>query len=454
MKSLLIASEEAPRLEIFCPMLNYVFKDMGLKTRLKITDLEIIPVQKMGKFKWEYEIKVKNTVLPFRRIIVKIITGSTSITDHNVYLLDNPSLFMRYSPLYCFEETKSTFKDSNNTFVGQRAIKFIEVARRFPNAKRVMLYSVSFDVNDIGVDTASYKDLTLLKTLGVDIVTLHKGSLLGIQVPKVCSIRELLEMYPYQEIDNMVRFCLMQTKEDISIQAKLDKGEKEGKGKISHDPNVGKVILVAAVLRHLKYKGKINVVSHGVEYLSPSANTKFTNNADFLGIHLDGVYEPKKLSTIKGDFCYPAEGEKNVSILLEQIAIKSNFQVLFVNHASGELGYIEIGGVKIKVPKSMRRPDLALFDKDSNTLFLIEAENFKNYKKGIEQLKTFKNFEKVLVEKLNIPTLKVVSGIALHGGQKDSKQKVLVHLTEDGTLYVNGKELEDLSGSIKNLLVG
>lgn len=253
----------------------------------------------------------------------------------------------------------------------------------------------------------------------------------------------------------MVRFSLIQTKEDISIQAKLDKGEKEGKGKISHDPNVGKVILVAAVLRHLKYKGKINVVSHGVEYLSPSANTKFTNNADFLGIYLDGVYEPKKLSTIKGDFCYPAEGEKNVSILLEQIAIKSNLQVLFVNHASGELGYIEIGGVKYKVPKSMRRPDLVLFDKDSNTLFLIEAENFKNYKKGIAQLKTFKNFEKVLVEKLNIPTLKVVSGVALHGGQKDnSKQKVLVHLTEDGTLYVNGKELEDLSGSIKNLLVG
>ena len=74
----------------------------------------------------------------------------------------------------------------------------------------------------------------------------------------------------------------------IQISGRLFKS-----GGLSHDPNIGALSIISAVIRKLGFKGKIEIIMHGLEQKHVGKTNKFVQIANVLGIELEGLILPK-----------------------------------------------------------------------------------------------------------------------------------------------------------------
>lgn len=457
-KNLWILTEERPKKEVLQMIFEYFAKDHGCGFFGDC--IRIIPILNVNKcFEFTYEV-IGFTCARVNHVYIKTVSGSSSFTDFLVYYQDTvPNVSQ--CPLYAIEETKTDDSESRNTGVFQRCSKFVFIQNYYPKAKKIMLYALQIQQKETPTETNIF-GTRLLLTLGVDI--------LGKKIDKTL-------FKPFTSIDEIIKFknsmrrppagnvpiLLNKTDDKIQISGRLFKS-----GGLSHDPNIGALSIISAVLRKLGWTKKIEIIQHGLKQSHVGNNNKFVLIANKIGIDLEGLTVPKA-ALPKDYWRYDMKGEKLGTIFIHIVV--ENFTEsysIFENHAGCEKGYfITSKGEHIALAKYADRdaykagdkdkiifiPDLVLLDIEEKESITIEGKKYENMETGIEELNNYDTFDNLYLKKY-YPKFKIVRTVVLYGSKKTQIFKVEVGflLNEQGHLVLGLKAPKLFTRAIRNLL--
>ncbi|MFC1649571.1 hypothetical protein ACFL2C_02530 [Patescibacteria group bacterium] len=459
MKNLWFLTEERPKKEVLIRIFERFTKDYGFGAF--VDTVRILPIlNKSGDFTFTYEVTGLrcNKVEKF---YIKTISGKSSFTDYLIfYQKSEPTADDK--PMYAIEETKTDDSESRNTGVYQRCSKFLFIDSYFPNVKKIMLYNLQVEQKTTPTATNVFGTRMLL-TLGVDIM----GKKLDTNIFK-----------PFQNIDELISLKEAMRKAPkgnvpITVTKYDDRIEISGRlyksGRLSHDPNIGALTVISAVLRHLGWNKKIVITHHGLTSQRQVGKTnKFIQLANKLNISLHNLEIPESSgNSIYWD--YDSNGEKLGTIFIH-IAIE-NFTSgysIFENHAGCEKGYfITTKGTYIPLAKYMNRekykagdksqiisiPDLIIIDFDRKEAINIEGKKYKNRSIGIETLKTYDYIEQNYILK-HYPEFDIVRTVVLFGSDNEILIEIEIGflLNQNGKLVLGIKAPSIFVDAINNLL--
>ncbi len=457
MKNLWILTEERPKKEVLATILQKFAKDYGYG--VFIDTLRILPVLKEQKFTFTYEL-TGFRCNKVEKVYIKTVTGNSSFVDFLVfYQKTEPTIID--TPIYAIEETKTDDKESRNTGVYQRCSKFVFIESFYPNAKKIMLYNLQIEQKKIPTETYIF-GTRLLLTLGVEIL----GKDLN---------REIF--IPFKSINEVISFKSKMQKAPkgnvpISLTKYSDKIEVSGRlvksGRLSHDPNIGALSIISAVLRKLGWKKAIEITQHGLIQKQVGKRNKFILIANKIGISLHGLTIPKA-EMPNNYWRYDMDGEKLGTIFIHLVV--ENFtrgQSIFENHAGCEKGYFfPLNGEPIPLAKYKDRelykkgdktqiieiPDLILEDTKRKEIINIEGEKYINRNAGILQIKTFDFIEEHYIKE-HYPKYKIIRSVVLFGSEEETIVEIEVGfmLNAKGQLVLGVKAPELFKEAMKNLL--
>jgi hypothetical protein len=438
-KNLWFLTEERPKKEV----LQVIFKKFASDYNLAIfiDTIRIFPILVDDKFTFTYEI-TGFRCNKINKFYLKTVSGYSSFVDFLIfYQIKEPTL--EDQPLYAIEETKTDDKESRNTGVYQRCSKFIFIQNYYPNSKKVMLYNLQVEQKEKPTDTYIF-GTKLLLTLGVEIL----GKKLD---PHIFT--------PFKTIDEIILLKnkmkkapagntpILITKSDNKIEVS---GRLIKNGRLAHDPNIGALTIIGAVLRKLGWEKTIEITEHGLlqKDIATSKN-KFIQIANQIGLSLVGIELPEtKLTT--NYWKYEVDGEKLATIFIHLVV--ENFtrgRSIFENHAGCEKGYfITKQGDSIPLEKYENKkeykmgdktkiayiPDLILLDCLRNEIVNIEGKKYQYRQKGIQELDNYDFIEKNYILK-HYPEFTISRTVVLYGGVEE----VIVELEIGFLLNKNGK---------------
>src|SRR3989344_2342419 len=214
----------------------------------------------------------------------------------------------------------------------------------------------------------------------------------------------------------------------IEISGRLYKS-----GGLSHDPNIGALSIISAVIRKLGWEKEIVITQHGLSQSQIGRTNKFIQIANKLNISLQGLELPN--ATVHSDYWkYDTEGEKLGTIFIQLVV--ENFtqgQSIFENHAGSEKGYfVTAEGKYIPLAKYKDRalykagdklqiiniPDLILIDFERTEIINIEGKKYSFRKQGISELANYDFIEKNYVLKY-YPKFKIIRTVVLAGSNEE-----------------------------------
>jgi len=450
-------TEERPKREVLQKIFEKFAKDYGFA--VFVDSIRILPILESGKFTFKYE------VTGFRcnnvdKVYIKTISGNSSFTDFLIfYQKDEPTF--KDEPIYAIEETKTDDKESRNTGVYQRSSKFVFIQSYYPKIRKIMLYNLQVEQKEKPTSTYIF-GTRLLLTLGVEIL----GKKLDATI-----------FQPFQTIDEILNFKtnmrkaptgnvpISITKSDTKIEISGRLFKSDG---LSHDPNIGALSIIAAVLRQLGWKNKIEITHHGLLQKHVGITNKFIQIANKLDISLQGLIVPKAIMN-KDYWRYDTDGEKLGTIFIHLVV--ENFTQgysIFENHAGSEKGYfITKDGAHIPLAKYKDKikykagdkdqiihiPDLILIDFGRNEVINIEGKKYAFRKNGIAELKNYDYIEKNYILKY-YPKFKIIRTVVLYGSKEGKIIEIEVGflLNENGQLILGIKAPDIFKDAIKNLL--
>ncbi|MCL2329284.1 MAG: hypothetical protein FWC39_12335 [Bacteroidetes bacterium] len=456
-KNLWFLTEERPKKEVIAT----IFQKFALdnKVAVIIDTIRILPILDKGKFTFTYEIIGLRCNL-VDKIFVKTVSGNSSFTDFLIfYQKSEPTT--KDTPIYAIEETKTDDKESRNTGVYQRCSKFVFIENYFPKTRKIMLYNLQVAQKEEPTDTYIF-GTRLLLTLGVEIL----GKKLDEKV-----------FVPFKTIDEIINFkanmrkapagnvpiLLTKKKNKIEISGRLFKN-----GGLSHDPNIGALSIISAVLRKLGWNGKIEITQHELSQNHIGKTNKFIQIANKLDILLQGLKVPKAEMN-ENYWKYDLDGEKLGTIFIHLVVENfANGYSIFENHAGCEKSYfIPLKGTPIPLAKYTDRekykagdksqiiniPDLVLLDLSNKIIIDIEGKKYKLRADGIKELAGYDAFDK-LYSKKEYPQYKIVRTVVLYGSQEEEIVEIEVGflLNENGKLILGVKAPKLFQEAIKNLL--
>jgi len=456
-KNLWFLTEERPKKEVLKTIFQKFAKDYGFA--VFVDTLRIFPILEDNKFTFTYE------VTGFRcnkvdKVYVKTVSGNSSFTDFLIfYQKDEPTL--KDEPIYAIEETKTDDKESRNTGVYQRCSKFVFIQSYYPNAKKVMLYNLQIDQKEEPTSTYIF-GTKLLLTLGVEILGKKLDSKIFTPFKTIDEIIELKDNMRKAPKGN-VPILLTKSKTKIEVSGRLFKS-----GGLSHDPNIGTLSIICAVLRQLGWIQKIEITQHGLLQKHVGKTNKFIQIANKLDISLQGLTVPKAEMN-KDYWKYDTDGEKLGTIFIHLVV--ENFTEgysIFENHAGSEKGYfITKKGEHIPLEKYKDRekyksgdkeqiihiPDLILIDFGRSEVINVEGKKYAFRKNGIAELGNYDYIEKNYILK-HYPKFKILRTVVLYGStaQEIIEIEIGFLLNENGQLILGVKAPTLLKDAIKNLL--
>lgn len=457
--NLWILTEERPKKEVLKMIFEYFAKDQNCG--FFGDSIRIIPILNPNKtFAFTYEV-IGFKCAKVDRIYIKTVSGSSSFTDFLIFYQDKQPV-VTDTPLYAIEETKTDDKESRNTGVYQRCSKFVFIQNFYPKTKLIMLYALQVGQKATPTETYIFGTRMLL-TLGVEIL----GKVLD---PKIFK--------PFTSIDELIKAKAAMRKAPagnvpISITKIGDNliqvsGRLFKSGGLSHDPNIGALSIICAVLRTLGWKGRIVITMHGLEQKHVGSTNKFIQIANVLGIELCGLTVPH--ATLPMDYWhYETQGEKLGTIFIHLCVenFTSGFSI-FENHAGCEKGYfVTPKGDHIALEKYSDRdaykagdkdkivfiPDLVLLDIDETEVITIEGKKYVNKQKGIDELNNYDSFDDMYL-KVHYPEYKIVRTVVLYGSNNEKVGEIEVGflLNEKGKLVLGIQAPKLFTQAIKNLL--
>lgn len=450
-------TEERPKKNVLRTIFEYFAKDQ--KCGFFGSELRILPILDKNRcFSFVYE------VIGFRcskidKVYIKTVSGNSSFTDFLVFYQEaQPQA--KDTPIYAIEETKTDDKESRNTGVYQRCSKFVYIHYYYPHTKKIMLYNLQITQKQVPTETYIF-GTRLLMTLGIEIL----GKKLD---------RKLFK--PFQSIDDVICFKnnmrrppkgnipieILKFSDKIEISGRLYKS-----GGLAHDPNIGALSIISAVLRCLGWNGRIEITCHGLEQEHVGADNKFVKIAHILGLELQGLQIPpcKMFDTY---WRYETQGEKLGTIFMHIVV--ENFTTgysIFENHAGCEKGYfVTSDGQHIPLAKYDDReaykagdksriiaiPDLVLVDIEEHEIITIEGKKYTNRKKGIAELSLYNSFEEKYLKRY-YASFRVVRTVVLYGGKEEQIVEIEVGflLNENGRLVLGIKAPRLFHQAIRNL---
>jgi hypothetical protein len=456
-KNLWILTEERPKNTVLETIFKKFAKDYNLGGF--IDPIRILPILEKDKFSFTYE------VTGFKcnkvdKVYIKIVSGNSSFTDYLIFYQDEqPKL--NDLPIYAIEETKTDDKESRNTGVYQRCSKFTFIDHYYPNIRKIMLYSLR--VSQKETPTATYIFGTrLLLTLGVEIL----GKTLDADIFK-----------PFDSIDEIIKLkekmrkapkgntpiMLTNFNDRIEVSGRLYKS-----GGLSHDPNIGALSIISAVLRNLGWDKRIVITQHGLEQKHIGKTNKFIQIANNLQIELEGLKIP--VVNFNDEYWkYDKDGEKLGTIFIHIVveSFTSGYSI-FENHAGCEKSYFlqKDGGV-IPLAKYSDRdlykagdkskiiniPDLILIDFGRSEIINVEGKKYKFRQNGIDELANYDYIEEHYIKK-SYPEFRIVRTVVLYGSAENKLIEIEIGflLNERGELILGIKAPELFKDAIMNLL--
>lgn len=456
-KNLWLLTEERPKKEVLATIFQKFAKDYGFPA---FTDsLRILPILEDDKFTFTYE------VTGFRcnkvdKVFIKTVSGNSSFTDFLVFYQEKEPI-QTDTPIYAIEETKTDDKESRNTGVYQRCSKFVFIENYYPSIKKIMLYNLQ--VTQKAKPTETYIFGTrLLLTLGVEILGKKLDDTIFVpftSIDEIIDFKTKMRKAP----EGNVPIFLTKSKTKIEISGRLYKS-----GGLSHDPNIGALSMICAVLRKLGWTKKIEITQHGLAQNHVGKTNKFIQIANKLNISLQGLVIPQ--AELKTNYWkYDTEGEKLGTIFVHLVV--ENFTEgysIFENHAGSEKGYfITKEGKAIPLAKYKDKakyksgdkseiihiPDLILIDFGRNEVINIEGKKYKFRKDGIAELNNYDFIEQNYILK-HYPNFQILRTVVLYGSQEKQLIEIEIGflLNENGELILGIKAPKLFQEAIKNLL--
>jgi hypothetical protein len=347
-------------------------------------------------------------------------------------------------PIAVAEATKCNGKESGN-MNSQRASKKIAIIEKWGNIPFAYLIANSLPIEETqkSFGHSHNCDFATMSYFGADILISKIGEL-GYQkyenpiefssVVDVCA-QEGLKKSKSGFIPSRV-FCGDNV---IQIQANLFKN------KGNNDPGEGYIASRAYLCRLLSTDEEIQIINHNRprEYFERK-NNKLVNVLKIVGVTIvfpDGnnlVIEKQPGIYDKDYWQYSNRGEKIASIVMENYYVNLGWEVLFTNHAGCGKSYVSANGEYYKTKKSKGLPDLVLYNKSQNLLYVIEAEQSKNYKKGIKQVKDVE-FSKFIDREIlpHLPSGVKSEKYLCTYGKYNNEPEVIFNLTEDFQINYN-----------------
>jgi hypothetical protein len=456
-KNLWFLTEERPKKEVLQTIFQKFAKDYGFA--VFVDTLRIFPILEDNKFTFTYE------VTGFRcnkvdKVYVKTVSGNSSFTDFLIfYQKDEPTL--KDEPIYAIEETKTDDKESRNTGVYQRCSKFVFIQSYYPNVKKIMLYNLQIDQKIKPTSTYIF-GTKLLLTLGVEILGKKLDSKIFKPFKTIKEVVDLKNQMRKAPKGN-VPILLTKSKTKIEISGRLFKTNG-----LSHDPNIGALSIICAVLRQLGWTQKIEITQHGLLQKHVGKTNKFIQIANKIGISLKGLTVPKAEMN-KDYWKYDTDGEKLGTIFIHLVV--ENFTQgysIFENHAGCEKGYfITKKGEHIPLEKYKDRekyksgdkeqiihiPDLILIDFGRSEVINVEGKKYAFRKNGISELGNYDYIEKNYILK-HYPKFKILRTVVLYGSTEEKIIEIEIGflLNENGQLILGVKAPKLFKDAITNLL--
>ncbi len=457
-KNLWILTEERPKVKVLQMIFQYFAKDN--KCGFLGDSIRIIPVLNENKdFSFIYEV-IGFKCAKINRIYMKIVSGYSSFVDFLVYYQDNMPVDDDI-PLYAIEETKTDDSESRNTGVYQRCSKFVFINNYYPTTKKIMLYALQVKQKIKPTETYIF-GTRLLLTLGVEIL----GKVLDSSIFK--SFNSIDELIIYKNSMRLppagnVPILIRKTKNNIQISGRLFKS-----GGLCHDPNIGALSIISAVLRELRWDKNIEITKHGLSQCHVGSSNKFIQIANKLNIKLDGLIIPNS-ELPKNYWKYDTTCEKLGTIFIHIVV--ENFTKgysIFENHAGCEKGYFCTNdGEYIALAKYIDRaaykdgdktkiiyiPDLVLLDIDEKEVITIEGKKFEYMAKGIEELNNYDSFDIMYLQKY-YHDFKIVRTVVLYGSDNTEVCEIKVGflLNKNGKLVLGIKAPNLFTQAVRNLL--
>ena len=457
MKNLWILTEERPKKEVLAMILRKFAKDY--KFGAFIDTVCIFPILKNEKFTFTYELT------GFRcskvdKVYIKTVTGNSSFVDFLVfYQKTEPTI--KNKPIYAIEETKTDDRESRNTGVYQRCSKFVFIESFYPKARKIMLYNLQVEQKKQPTETYIF-GTRLLLSLGVEILGKKLNSKVFVPfktIDEIIAFKSKMRKAPTGNVPIEIK----KLKDRINVSGRLVKS-----GRPSHDPNIGALSIISAVLRRLGWNKTIQITKHGLTQNQVGEKNKFVLIANQIGISLQGLAIPK--TGMPNDYWrYDMDGEKLGTIFIHLVV--ENFTLgksIFENHAGCEKGYFfPLDGEPIPLEKYKDRelykqgdktqiieiPDLILQDVKRKEIINIEGEKYSNRKTGILQIKTFDFIEKHYIKK-HYPKYKIIRSVVIFGSEKETIVEIEVGflLNAKGQLVLGVKAPNLFKEAVKNLL--
>lgn len=458
--NLWILTEERPKMTVIAKIIQEFARDY--RCSFFVNALQIIPIlDNNNNFTFTYEIigvtsRNKNC---FNKIFLKIVSGASSFVDFLVFLQEKEPQITD-CPIYAIEETKTDDSESRNTGVYQRCSKFVFIDSFYPTVKKIMLYELQIEQKEKPTETNIFGTRMLL-TLGVKIL----GKEIDYNIYK-----------PFEDIDEFIAFKQKMRKAPkgnvpINITKYNDRievsGRLEKQGSLSHDPNIGALSIISAVVRKLGWKKDIVIIQHGLTQKMVGKKNKFVQIANVIGIKLQNLIIPK-VDLPKDYWYYDMSGEKLGTIFIH--ITSENFEdaySIFENHAGCEKGYfITNEGKPIVLPKYVNReaykdgdksaiyfiPDLILYDNHKQEIINVEGKKFENMYNGISELDNYDDIERDFISKY-YPNCNIIRTVVLYGSEeiKIKEEKVGFLLNSKGALILGPIPPNLFSRAINNL---
>lgn len=420
--NLWILTEERPKRKV----LQTIFEIFASEYKCEFfTDtLRIVPILNSDRvFEFTYRV-IGFTCTIVNNVYIKIVSGSSSFTDFLIFYQDaEPE--QCHTPIFAIEETKTDDSESRNTGVYQRCSKFVYLREFYPGVKMIMLYNLKVEQKQMPTKTNIF-GTKLLRTFGVEIYgkTGYDSDLFS----------------PFESIDDIISYKANmrhapQGNVPISIVKRNDdKIEVSGRlykdNGLNHDPNIGALSIICAVLRLLGWQGVIEIKHHGLSQQHLNGRNKFVRIASMLGLSLQGLTLPAAIQA-KEYWHYDRSGEKLATILIH-IAVE-NFTSgysIFENHAGCEKSYfLTPGGECLALKKYRDRtaykagdknaiihiPDLILLDRDRCEIIDIEGKKFAFRQNGIDELANYDCIETEYIAE-HYPEYEIKRTVVVYGG--------------------------------------
>lgn len=460
--NLWILTEERPKKEVLGQIFTKFSTDRG--SACFIDTVRILPILENGTFTFTYEVTGLKSKL-VDKVYIKTVSGHSSFVDFLIFAQPHEPT-QNDTPIYAIEETKTDDSESRNTGVYQRCSKFVFIQNYYPEARKIMLYNLQIKQKEEPTQTNIF-GTRLLLTLGVEIL----GKKIDTEI-----------FTPFTSIDDLIAFKSAMSqppKGNVPINIKKSFGKIQISGRLikadslSHDPNIGALSIISAVLRKLGWDGEIEITRHGLDakHVVVKENrrpNKFLQIANTVGIGIEGHQVPEAKSN-EEYWKYDTDGEKLGTIFIHLVV--ENFTKgysIFENHAGSEKGYfIPLVGDPIPLAKYRDRekyksgdkdqiiqiPDLILIDFDRNEVINIEGKKYQFRQNGIDELANYDFIEENYIN-VHYPKFKIIRTVVLYGGDTEKLVEIEVGflLNSNGKLVLGIRAPELFKEAIKNLL--